>query len=228
MAFGFASRSRMRKSLANVLRMFFGKPLTPGFMTRAESLPQPHRIPLPFRIQRVSRLGIQKLFVLFSLLFSLPAFSGQLDLAVVQFPEAKTVAQLEEALVGVRLAALTNSNRTMTKTSCLKDGYVLFFQTLPAASRFQTITRLSNNRADVEGSLGNGRIAVSIALSEGVAAGLRHFSRRVFQGASKLKAGQPYVVGLRQISEKTSQITRGDVHSKETLYCTAIIAQLTE
>ena len=169
-----------------------------------------------------------KLAFVFLFAFSLPAFSSQLDLAVIQFPEVKTVAELDQALAGASLAELTNSNRTMSKTSYLKGGYVIFSQSFPAAARFKSATRLSNNRADVDGTLGKGKIAVSISLSEGVAAGLRRFSRRVFQGSSDLKPGQPRVVSIRQISEKTRQVTRGDVSMVETISCTAIIAQLSE
>ena len=171
---------------------------------------------------------MKKLAVAFLFAFSLPAFSSQLNLAVVQFPEIKTVAQLDQALAGTNLAEMTNSNRTMTKASYLKGGYVIFSQSFPAAGHFKSITRLSNNRADVDGLLGKGKIAVAISLSEGVAAGLRRFSRRVFQGASDLKAGQPRVVSIRQIDEKTRQVVRGDVSMVETTSCTAIIAQISE
>ena len=164
----------------------------------------------------------------FLLSFSTAAFSGQLHLAVIQFPEAKTAAQLDEALKGVSLDGLTNSNRTMTKVSFLKGGYVIFSQSFPAAARFKSATRLSNNRADVEGSLANGKIGVSIVLSEGVAAGLRRFSQRTFHGSSNLKPGQPHVVGIRQITEKTRQVSRGDISIKQTDYCSVIIAQLVE
>ena len=116
----------------------------------------------------------------------------------------------------------------MTKASYLKGGYVIFSQSFPAAPRFKSTTRLSNNRADVDGLLGNGNISVTISLSEGVAAGLRRFSRRVFLGSSPIKAGQPHVVSIRQITEKTRQVLRGDVSMVETVSCTAIIAQVSE
>ena len=171
---------------------------------------------------------MKKLAVAFLFAFSLPAFSSQLNLAVVQFPEIKTVAQLDQALAGTNLAEMTNSNRTMTKASYLKGGYVIFSQSFPAAGHFKSITRLSNNRADVDGTFGNGKIHVTISLSEGVAAGLRRFSSRMFQGTSDLKAGQPRVVSVRQIAEKVRQVSRGDVSMAETISCTAIIAQISE
>jgi len=171
---------------------------------------------------------MKNLAVAFLFAFSLPAFSSQLNLAVVQFPEVKTVAALDQALAGINLGEMTNSNRTMTKTSYLQGGYVIFSQSFPLAARFKSATRLSNNRADVDGTLGNGKIHVTISLSEGVAAGLRRFSSRMFQGTSDLKAGQPRVVSIRQISEKIRQVSRGDVSMAETISCTAIIAQISE
>jgi len=161
-------------------------------------------------------------------LFSLPAISGQLTVSVIQFPEIKTAAQLDEALAGLSLAELTNSNRTMTKASYLKGGYVVFSQTQSASQRFHSTTRLLNTQADVNGSLSGGRISVVITLSEGVDAGLRRFSKRVYQGASDLRSGQPRVVGIRQITEKTGQSIRGSGDLKETNLCSVVIAQLLE
>ncbi len=159
---------------------------------------------------------------------SLPAFSGQLTVSVIQFPEVKTAAQLDEALAGLSLADLTNSNRTMTKVSYLKGGYVVFSQTQTATPRFHSTTRLLNTQADVNGSLSGGRISVAITLSEGVDAGLRRFSKRVYQGGSDLRSGQPRVVGIRQITEKTGQSIRGSGDLKETNLCSVVIAQLSE
>lgn len=171
---------------------------------------------------------MHSLFGIIFFMLTLPAFSGQLNLAVIQFPGKKTAAELEGALCGASLAELTNSNRTMTKESYLKGGYVIFFQSFTSAAHFRSSTRLSDSKADVDGSLANGRIHVSIFLTDGVAAGLRSFSRRAFQGSSELKPGQPRVISLRQITEKTRQMSRGNSQLKETEYCTAIIAQITE
>ena len=177
---------------------------------------------------------MKNLAVAFLFAFSLPVFSSQLNLAVVQFPEVKTVAELDQALAGTSLAEMTNSNRTMTKASYLKGGYVIFSQSFPLAARFKSATRLSNNRADVDGTFGNGKIHVTISLSEGVAAGLRRFSSRMFQGGefarglAQLAALEPRVVSVRQIAEKVRQVSRGDVSMAETISCTAIIAQISE
>ncbi|MFZ4776434.1 MAG: hypothetical protein ACOYM3_13765 [Terrimicrobiaceae bacterium] len=162
------------------------------------------------------------------LAFSLLANAGQLDLAIVQFPEVKTAEELNAALASVILAELTNSNRTMTPESYLKGGYVVFAQSLPATGSFASSTRISNNRADVEGKVSGNNIAVTITLGEGVDAGLRRFSSRTYQANASLAPGQPRILSLRQISGKSAVVTKGQSSIKETNFTSAIIGQITK
>jgi hypothetical protein len=171
---------------------------------------------------------MRKLTVLALLAFSLAANASQLDLAVVQFPEVKTVGELDAALAKVNLAGITNSNRTMTTESYLKGGYVIFSQSLPFADRFASSTRLSNSRADVEGRISGGNITVKITLSEGVAAGLRRYSSRTYEANASLVPGQPRILGLRQVSGKTTLAIRGQATSSETNFCSVIIGQISK
>lgn len=162
------------------------------------------------------------------LAFSVAANAAQLDLAVVQFPEVKTAGELDAALAQVNLAAITNSDRTMTKESYLKGGYVVFTQSLPLLDHFASSTRISNNRADVEGRLSGGKIAVKITLSEGVIAGLRRFSNRIYEANSPLAPGQPRILSIRQISGKNTLAIRGQPTVSETKLCSVIIGQITK
>ena len=171
---------------------------------------------------------MRKLIGLALLAFSLAANAAQLDLAVVQFPEVKTVAELDAALAKINLTGITNSNRTMTTESYLKGGYVVFAQSLPFSDRFASSTRLSNSRADVEGRVSGGRIAVKITLSEGVAAGLRRYSNRVYEANATLAPGQPRILSIRQISGKTTLAIRGQATVSETNFCCVIIGQITK
>lgn len=157
---------------------------------------------------------------------ALTAHAGQLDLAVIQFPEVKSAAELEAALVNVNLAEITNSNRTMTAESYLKGGYVVFAQSLPSSAQIASSTRLSNSRADVEGRLGTDRISVKITLSEGVEAGLRRFTSRSYEANASLAPGQPRVLSIRQISGRTAAVVKGQSSIKDTNFCTAIIGQV--
>lgn len=168
-------------------------------------------------------------FILLALLvISLQASASQLDLAIVQFPEVKTVAELEAALANVNLAEITNSDRTMTSESYLKGGYVAFVQSLPVSPAFASSTRISNNRADVQGRISGSNIAVKVTLSEGVEAGLRRFSSRTYEANSQLTPGQPRILSLRQISGKATVVTRGQSAIKETNLCSVIIGQITK
>jgi len=171
---------------------------------------------------------MRKFITLGFLVFSLLANASQLDLAIVQFPEVKTVEELNAALANVNLAELTNSNRTMTSESYLKGGYVVFAQSLPSSAQFASSTRISNNRADVDGKISGNTIAVTITLGEGVDAGLRRFSSRTYQANSSLAPGQPRILSLRQISGKSAVVTKGQSSIKETNFCSVIIGQISK
>lgn len=166
-------------------------------------------------------------FLLAILAVSLTAHAGQLDLAIIQFPEVKTAPELEAALAGVNLAGITNSNRTMTSESYLKGGYVVFAQSLPATPRFVSSTRISNFRADVDGRLTSNHVAVKITLNEGVAAGLRRFSSRSYAADAPLASGQPHVLAIRQITGKTQGVIKGQANVQETNFSLVIIGQVT-
>jgi len=161
------------------------------------------------------------------LAFALTAHAGQLDLAVIQFPELKTAKELDAALANVSLAEITNSNRTMTSESYLKGGYVIFAQSLPSSAQFASSTRISNSRADVEGRFSGNQMNVNITLSEGVEAGLRRYSSRTYSASAPLSPGQPRVLSIRQVSGRTAAVIKGQSKIKDTNFCSAIIAQVT-
>jgi len=167
-----------------------------------------------------------RLAVLLFLFQTLSAFSAQLDLALLQFPEVKTVAELDAALAGVNLAEITNADRTVTSVPALKGGSVLFTQSVPAAPVLHSSTRLGNFRGDVNGTLTDDRLQLEIRLSEGVDAGLRRFSSRTYSGSATLKAGAPRVVSIRVITGKTNSVSKGKSEVRETTTCHVILAQL--
>lgn len=170
--------------------------------------------------------GMVRLATLLFLLQTLIASAGQLDLAIVQFPEVKTASELNAALASVNLAEMTNADRTVTKVPYLQGGKVLFFQSAPTVARIISSTRLGNARADVEGSLKNHSLQLEIRLSEGVDAGLRRFSSRTYSGSAPLPVGAPRVVAVRTIVGKTNSVTKGKSEVKETVSCHVILAHL--
>jgi len=153
------------------------------------------------------------------------SFAAQLDIAIIRFPEPKTVEQLNADLAGQSLAEITNADRTVTSVAGLKGGTVLYSASLPAGSP-ATSTRLGNSRADTEFALKNGSLTVQVTLSEGVDAGLRKFSSRTYQGAAPLPAGSPRVISLRTIASKTKSVTKDKSEVRDTTTTHALIAQL--
>jgi hypothetical protein len=55
---------------------------------------------------------------------------GQLDMRVIQFPEQKSLRELQSALARVNLLELTGADRTRSRNPYLLGGYVLFAATL--------------------------------------------------------------------------------------------------
>jgi len=157
------------------------------------------------------------------------AVAGRLDLAIIQFPEEKTPADLEAALAKVNLFEMTNADRTRTTESYLKGGYILFAQRLPASpgSGFSTTTRLKNAAAEVEGRLGAGSVSFSISLTEGVRAGLRTFQKKVYAGSAVLPPGVPHLLSARQIRGRTPNIVKGQAKIESYQLTTVVVGQYT-
>jgi len=156
-------------------------------------------------------------------------FAGRLDLAVIQFGQAKTVAELEEALAKVDLYKITDSDRTMTDVSYLKAGDVKFAASIPVSpgSGFFTSTRIKNDRAEVEGKLGSGSVSVTVTLKEGVKAGIRNFESRVYSGNGPLAAGTTRVLSVRETHGIAPHINRGVAKMEAYDYVTILVAPYT-
>ena len=170
--------------------------------------------------------GMIRLVSLVFLFQTFSAFATQLDLAVVQFPEVKTGAELNTALAGLNLAEITNADRTITSIPYLQGGRVLFCQSAPSTATLNSSTRLENSRAEVTGEYKNNSLQVEIRLSEGVDAGLRRFSSRLYSGSAPLSTGSPRVLAVRTITGKTNSVSKGKAEVKETVTCHVILAQL--
>ena len=169
--------------------------------------------------------------ILVSFLMAFPTaacvFAGRLDVAVIQFPEEKTPAELQGALAEVNLFEMTNADRTRTTQAYLKGGTVLFAQRLPVlpGANFQTTTRLKNASADVQGRLEAGRVSISISLTEGIRAGWRSFQKKVYTGSGRLPPGPPNLLGVRQASGRYPSITKGQTKMESYHLTTVVVAQ---
>jgi len=155
--------------------------------------------------------------------------AGRLDVAVIQFPEEKSPEELNAALANVSLFEMTNSNRTMTTESYLKGGYVLFTQSLSVTpgSEFASVTRIKDERADVQGRYAGGSLTLSIELMEGVKAGLRSFQNKLYSGSASLPGGAPSVLSIRRIKGKAPHVIKGQTKIEKYDLTTAVIAQYT-
>lgn len=157
------------------------------------------------------------------------AFAGRLDLAIIQFGEEKTVEELEASLAKVDLFKITDSDRTMTTESYLKAGDVKFAASIPASpgTSFASTMRLKNDRADVEGKLGAGSIAVDVTLLEGVKAGLRNFEKKVYTGSGSLPAGSTRVLSMRITKGIAPKMDRNVSKMEAYHYVTVLVAHYT-
>jgi hypothetical protein len=153
--------------------------------------------------------------------------AGRLDIAIIQFPEEKAPAELENALAKVSISEMTSADRTRTTQPYLKGGYVLFAQRLQASpgSSFWTATRLKNASAEVQGHLEAGSVSVSISLVEGVKAGLRTFQKKVYTGSGPLPPGSPRLLGVRQIHGRFPSTVKGQTRMQSYHQTTVVVAQ---
>jgi hypothetical protein len=78
----------------------------------------------------------------------------------------------------------------------------------------------------VTGAFKNNSLQVEIRLSEGVDAGLRRFSNRLYSGSASLSTGSPQVLAVRTITGKTNSVSKEKAVVKETVTCHVILAQL--
>lgn len=161
-----------------------------------------------------------------ALLFVSVAHAGRLDLAVLQFTDARNLDEVAAALKTVDLAKVTDSDRTETSVPGLRGGWVVFTQSLGVgAGSFGNSTRLSNQRADVSGSLQGSNLSVKITILEGVKVGLRKYEERTYTGEGSVAGGYPQIVGVRQSKGKTQEAIKGRSRIVETEFTTLVIAR---
>ena len=153
--------------------------------------------------------------------------AGQLDVAVIQFPEEKSLTELQSAFATVNLFQMSNADRTRTANPYLKGGNVLFAQRFPASPglSFSTSTRLKNLSAEVTGRLDHGRIALSISLMEGVKAGLRTFQKKVYAGAGSFSPGSPHVLSFRQRRGRSPSVAKDQTRMQSYFLTAVVVAQ---
>jgi len=156
----------------------------------------------------------------------LAAQAGRLDIAVIQFTDKRDPAIIAEGLRSVDLAKVTDSDRTETNVAGLRAGWVVFSQSMAVSpgNSFSTSTRLTNQRADVTGSLNGSKLSVQITILEGVKIGLRKYRQSSYSGSGSVAGGGPQLISVTRSTGKTAN-SRGRISSYD--FTTIIAASYT-
>jgi hypothetical protein len=149
--------------------------------------------------------------VLSLLVAPLTAQAGRLDIAVMQFTDKRDPEAMAAALREIDLVKITDSDRTETSVPALRGGWVVFTQSIGVnpGGQFASSTRLTNQRADVSGSLNGSNLSVKISILEGVKVGLRKYTENTYEGSGSVAGGVPQLVGIRQTKNKTQTAIKG-------------------
>lgn len=141
----------------------------------------------------------------------LSAYAGRLDIAILQFKDKRDTAAMADALHTVDLMKISDSDRTETTVPALRGGDVVFTQSIGVGSggKFANSTRLTNQRADVSGSLNGSTLSVQITILEGVKVGLRKYRQNTYSGSASVAGGVPQLISVRQVSGKTQTAIKG-------------------
>ncbi len=142
---------------------------------------------------------------------SLAAHAGRLDIAILQFSDKRDATAMAEALRTVDLLQISDSDRTETNVPALRGGNVVFTQSIgiSSGSKFASSTRLTNQRADVSGSLNGSNLSVEITILEGVKVGLRKYRQSTYSGSGSVAGGVPQLISVRQSAGKTQEAIKG-------------------
>jgi hypothetical protein len=177
----------------------------------------------------MSRSLLLSLVLLPAALLPASVFAGRLDIAIIQFTDARSQENIAAGLAKVDLFKITDSDSTETGDPALRGGHVIFVQSLPAApgASFTTSTRLTNQRADVAGSLDGSHLNVEITIMEGVKVGLRKFQQSNYSASGSVAGGVPVIVGIKQSSGKTQSTIKGKAKVISYDFTSVIVAHYT-
>ncbi|MGC1479913.1 MAG: hypothetical protein WA771_05390 [Chthoniobacterales bacterium] len=156
-----------------------------------------------------------------------PALAGRLDIAVIQYADARDTNEQAAAFAAADLFDITDSDSVESRDSSIRGGKVVFLQslTISPGSSFANSTRIENQRADVQGSFNDSRVQVEIMVQEGVDIGLRKFRRKTYSADGQLSGGQTSIIGIRSSSGKTASAIKGQTKVRNTSFSTLIVAQ---
>ncbi len=155
------------------------------------------------------------------------ASAGRLDIAVIQYGDARDANEQATAFAGADLFKITDSDSVESKDSAIRGGKVVFAQSIGISpgSSFAHSTRIDDSRADVSGSFSGSNVTVEIAVQEGVDIGLRKFRRFNYSASGALSGGQATIIGIKASKGKTTSAIKGQTKVMSTNFSTLIVAQ---
>ncbi len=166
-------------------------------------------------------------FAVFILLSAPVLRAAWVDFAVVELPGFIEREGLEGALAGVDLREATEGDRFAGGGALLRGVPVLFAQRFRISGKgeFASSTRIGVGRAEVSGSLTASRIAVRIALSEGMKAPLRRFSQSSLAGEAPLAEGVARVLSLKKSEVRRPSVKKGTTKIETIQTTSAVLYQ---
>lgn len=155
------------------------------------------------------------------------ASAGRLDIAVIQYADARDQAEVAAAFAKSNLFEITDSDKVESRDKAIRGGKVLFVQSLSVSpgSSFTNATRLGNQRADVSGSLSGNRMQVEISVQEGIDIGLRKFSRSAYSADGTLSGNTASIIAIKASQGRTATAVKGQQKVVSYNYSTLVVAQ---
>ncbi len=172
-------------------------------------------------------LSLCLLTLVASAFFPSSASAGRLDIAVIQYGDARDANEQAAAFAGENLFKITDSDSVESSESAIRGGKVVFAQSLVIApgSSFANSTRLASSRADVSGTFSGSNVQVEITVQEGVNIGLRKFKSSSYAASGALSGGQASIIGIKASKGKTASAVKGQQKVVSTSFSTLIVAQ---
>ncbi len=178
-------------------------------------------------------MRISSLCLLGAVVFALipaSASAGRLDIAVIQYADARDQAEVAAAFAKADLFKITDSDKVESREKAIRGGKVVFAQSLAISpgSSFANSTRLGNQRADVSGSFSGNQVQVEISVQEGVDIGLRKFRRSEYSADGSLSGNAASIIAVKASSGRTATAVKGQQKVVNYNYSTLVVAQYTK
>lgn len=154
--------------------------------------------------------------------------ADQLTIAVIQYTDLRDPAAMQAAFAETDLTTITDSDTVEAKNTAIRGGRVVFVQTLPIGKSgpFASSTRLTNQRADIQGSVSGNTVSAEITIQEGVSVGIRKFTRSTYAGSGAVAGLMPSIISSRSSTGRTQTAVKGQSKLTNYTFTTLIIAQI--